>query len=428
MFLNWFFQKTENSKANWCPAVWCCAGWADQRLNLDPEPCPGCCGWMLVWCRDCQSLLGAELQAGQLSAQGNLSWLELDSGEGPHQAGGSVDWTCSNLITAVISQASFTFVYSPHLCKTLIAIAACRRVIAENVSQAVAEALKEKLRKKAYLMPSSVAIPEVLSGVSGVPGQNKEPPKYTPETFVLCQPRSNLELPLKETTVKQGKALPVSFEHDGEGMTWGKMEKKHNDEFNPSGQPWSPDQGQKRVAETDLQAAVGEKVVVEPASPPERLVPTGVSDPQGSFQIMLDPNEGTLFLKALKDGAVTNDAKLFLSKELSGLPLRLRQKWQRQGPSTLTAAWQPTPWFLPSRLALLSCHSIQFHWGACWKFWLHFVHQRGRFSSTSTRRKMAPLRSLQSPLLLSWKSTTSLLTPRRWSSLAFCQPMWMWPR
>ena len=57
--------------------------------------------------------------------------------------------------------------------------------------------------------------------------------------------------------MKQGKALPVSFEHDGEGMTWGKMEKKHKDGFNPSGQPWRPDQ-------TDLQAAVGEKVVVEP--------------------------------------------------------------------------------------------------------------------------------------------------------------------
>ena len=111
--------------------------------------------------------------------------------------------------------------------------------------------------------------------------------------------------------MKQGKArLPLSFEHDGEGMTWGKMEKKHNDEFNPSRQPWSPDQGQKRVADTDLQAAVGEKVVVEP---PELLVPTGVSDPQG--RIMLDPNEGTLFLKALKDGAVTNEAKLFSVKE-----------------------------------------------------------------------------------------------------------------
>ena len=93
----------------------------------------------------------------------------------------------------MISQALFTFLYSPHLCKTLIAIAACRRVIAENVSQAVAEVLKEKLRKKAYLMPSSVAIPEVsgVAGVSGVSGQNKEPPKYTPEIFVLCQPRSN---------------------------------------------------------------------------------------------------------------------------------------------------------------------------------------------------------------------------------------------
>ena len=70
-------------------------------------------------------------------------------------------------------------------------------------------------------MPSSAPIPEV-SGVSGVSG-------YTP----------------KETTMKQGKALPVSFEHDREGMTWGKVEKKHNDEFNPSDQPWSPDQGQR---------------------------------------------------------------------------------------------------------------------------------------------------------------------------------------
>ena len=243
---------------------------------------------------------------GQNCKQGNsqpraiflgLSWIQEKD---LIRQGGSVGWTCSNLITALTSQALFTFVYSPHSRKTLIAIAACRRVIAENVSQAVAEVLKEKLRKKVYLMPSSVAIPEV-SGVSGVSGgQNKEPPKYTPETFVLCQPRSNLELPLKETTVKQGKALPMSFDHDGEGMTWGKMEKKHNDEFNPSEHPWSPDQGQKRVAETDLQAAVGEKVVVEPASPPELLVPTGVSDPQGTFQILLDPNEGTPVLEGFE--------------------------------------------------------------------------------------------------------------------------------
>ena len=38
-----------------------------------------------------------------------------------------------------------------------------------------------------------------------------------------------------------------------------KKEKKHNDEFNPSGQPWILDQGQKRAAEIDLQGAVGEK-------------------------------------------------------------------------------------------------------------------------------------------------------------------------
>ena len=73
-----------------------------------------------------------------------------------------------------------------------------------------------------------------------------------------------------------------------------------------------PRPGAKRVAGTDL--AVGEKVVVEPVSPPELLVPTGVSDVSGVWQIMLDPNEGTLFLKALKDGAVANEAKLFSAK------------------------------------------------------------------------------------------------------------------
>ena len=58
---------------------------------------------------------------------------------------------------------------------------ACRRVIAENVSQAVADALKEKLRKKAYLMPSSVAIPEVSgAGVSGVSHHKKGAPKVYP--------------------------------------------------------------------------------------------------------------------------------------------------------------------------------------------------------------------------------------------------------
>ena len=46
---------------------------------------------VLVVVDGCQSLLGAELQAGQLSAQSNLCWLELDPGEGPHQAGGSGD-------------------------------------------------------------------------------------------------------------------------------------------------------------------------------------------------------------------------------------------------------------------------------------------------------------------------------------------------
>ena len=57
-------------------------------------------------------------------------------------------------------------------------------------------------------------------------------------------------------------------------------------------------QGQKRVADTNLQAAAREKVAGK----------------QFSNHVTLDPNEGTLFLKALKDGAVTNEAKLLSVK------------------------------------------------------------------------------------------------------------------
>ena len=282
----------------WCPAVWCCAGWADQRLNLDPEPCPGCCGWMLVRCRDCQSLLGAELQAGQLSAQSNLSWLELDPGEGPHQAGGFVDRTCSNLITAVISQTLFTFVYSPHLRKTLIAIAACRRAIAENVSQA--------------------------------------------------------------------------------GMTWGKMEKKHNDDFNPSGQSgW----------------------------PPELLVPSGVSDPHTSFQTMLGPNEGTLFLKGLKDGAVTSEAKVdCLCGSGRNGKARGPVHWQRHDSQHHGSC--PADWHSWAATASSSIGELVESSG--------FVHQWGRLSSTSTRRKMAPLRSrLQKPIAFVLEINNTPVDPKK---------------
>ena len=261
-------------------------------------------------------------------------------------------------------------------------------MVAENVSQAVAQALKEKLRKKAYLMPSSAAIPEV-SRVSGVSGQNKEAPNYTPQVFVLCQPRSNLELPLKETTVKQGKALPVSFEHDGEGMTWGKMEKKHNDEFNPSGQPSSPEQGQKRVAETDL--AVGEKVVVEPASPPELLVPTGVSDVSGVWQIMLDPNEGTLFLKALKDGAVTNETKLFSAKGAFRTGSAAQAEMGKAGAQFVDSSMTANTMVLAEQAGTLELPQHPVPLGGLLGVLASLRAQWGRFSSTSTSRKMAPL-------------------------------------
>ena len=251
-------------------------------------------------------------------------------------------------------------------------------MIAENVSQAVAQALKEKLRKKAYLMPSSAAIPEA-SGVSGVSGQNKEAPNYTPQVFVLCQPCSNLELPLKETTVKQGKALPVSFEHDGEGMTWGKMEKKHNDELNPSGQPWSPDQGQKRVAETDL--AVGEKVVVEAASPPELLVPTGVSDVSGVWQIMLDPNEGTLCLKALKDGAVTNETKLFSAKGAFRTGSAAQAEMGKAGAQFVDSSMTANTMVLAEQAGTLELPQHPVALGGLLGFWLHFVPSGGDFQA-----------------------------------------------
>ena len=100
-------------------------------------------------------------------------------------------------------------------------------------------------------------LPEVVSevsGVSGIAGQNKEPPKYTLEATPM---ELETELPESVSEVAGG------FDFDGVDST--------------SAGGAAPDQGQKRVAETDL--AVGEKVVVEPASPPELLVPTGQEAP-----------------------------------------------------------------------------------------------------------------------------------------------------
>ena len=108
----------------------------------------------------------------------------------------------------------------------------------------------------------------------------------------------------------------------------------------------------KSGADTDLPAAVGEKVVVEPASPPELLVPIGVADPQGSFQIMLDPNESTLFLKALKDGAVTNE-------ELSGLPLA---EMAKPGAQYIDSGMTANTMVLAQQTGTLE---LPFHWGAC---------------------------------------------------------------
>ena len=117
----------------------------------------------------------------------------------------------------------------------------------------------------------------------------------------------------------------------------------------------------------DGEAAVGEKVVVEPASPPELLVPTGVSDPQGSFQIMLDPNldpnEGTLFLKALKDGAVTNEAKLFSVKGAFRTASAAQAEMAKAGAQYIDSGMTANTMVLAQQTGTLD--SIQFHWGAC---------------------------------------------------------------
>ena len=111
------------------------------------------------------------------------------------------------------------------------------------------------------------------------------------------------------------------------------------------------------MADTDLQAAVGEKVVVEPVC--------GVSDVSGVWQIMLDPNEGTLFLKALKDGAVTNEAKLFSVKGAFRTASAAQAEMAKPGAQYIDSSMTANTLVLAIRLALLSCHSIQFHWGAC---------------------------------------------------------------
>ena len=105
-----------------------------------------------------------------------------------------------------------------------------------------------------------------VSGVSGVAEVPGVPVQATP---------MELETELPEVVSEVAGGFEVSglatFDFDGvDSTSAGGAAAGTVDEFNP-------DQGQKRVAETDL--AVGEKVVVEPASPPELLVPTGQEAP-----------------------------------------------------------------------------------------------------------------------------------------------------
>ena len=85
------------------------------------------------------------------------------------------------------------------------------------------------------------------------------------------------------------------------------MVKTHNDEFNPSGQHWKPDQGEKRKAQTEVES--GPKVVIEEVSPPDGLIPTGVHGADGAFQLFVDPKEACLYLHCTKDSAVGPDEK-----------------------------------------------------------------------------------------------------------------------
>ena len=116
----------------------------------------------------------------------------------------------------------------------------------------LASVVKVKIRSKNYRMPSTVAIPEVVKSDAADPA-----PKYNPDDFKLTYPRSNLQLPLLQKVVTEGESLQVSMpdpENPAELLTFPKLVKIHNDEFNPSGQPWNPDQGQgeKRKAEGSL--------------------------------------------------------------------------------------------------------------------------------------------------------------------------------
>ncbi|CAK9056383.1 Uncharacterized protein SCF082_LOCUS30386 [Durusdinium trenchii] len=180
-------------------------------------------------------------------------------------------------------------------------------VIAENVKEDLASVVKVKIRSKNYRMPSTVAIPEVVKSDAADPA-----PKYNPDDFKLTYPRSNLQLPLLQKVVTEGESLQVSMpdpENPAELLTFPKLVKIHNDEFNPSGQPWNPDQGQGEKRKAEGEPECGPKVVVEAVSPPDGLIPTGVQGADGAFQLFLDPKEASLYLHCAKDSAVGPDEK-----------------------------------------------------------------------------------------------------------------------
>jgi len=175
------------------------------------------------------------------------------------------------------------------------------------VKEDLASVVKVKIRSKNYRMPSTVAIPEVVKSDAADPA-----PKYNPDDFKLTYPRSNLQLPLLQKVVTEGESLQVSMpdpENPAELLTFPKLVKIHNDEFNPSGQPWNPDQGQGEKRKAEGEPECGPKVVVEAVSPPDGLIPTGVQGADGAFQLFLDPKEASLYLHCAKDSAVGPDEK-----------------------------------------------------------------------------------------------------------------------
>ncbi|CAJ1344845.1 unnamed protein product, partial [Effrenium voratum] len=192
-----------------------------------------------------------------------------------------------------------------------------RDVIQENVATSLGQAVKAKLRGKQYQVATGVTIPDVVASAQAQAG---EAPKCNLKDYELTVPRVNLELPLKLSTVTQGKALGGATVDDplkpGTAITWEMIQKAHDDEFNPSGVPCDPD-SRKRSAEesvSDLHLEQCPAVSPTPASPPPdtaQLCKTDVATSE--FEVWLQP-DGLLYLKALADTVLLPDIPLFSCK------------------------------------------------------------------------------------------------------------------